>query len=135
MTGNRRVAVTSPQTRLAHSRRRPRGRWRVSTLHPAEAEHAVALYRIQRRRAAVAIGLLGTLVVGLSLTLAAFPELDQVRIADIPLSWLALGVLPFPAMVLLALWQLRRAEHPENSEHTERPGHSGSSRSGPGRRE
>ncbi|SFB60815.1 hypothetical protein SAMN05216266_12647 [Amycolatopsis marina] len=116
MTGNRRVAVTSPQTRLAHSRRRHRGRWRVSTLDPAEAEHAVVLYRIQRRRAAIAVGLLALLVFGLSLALTAFPGLADVRLADIPVSWLALGVLPFPAMVLLAVWQLRRAEAPEHSD-------------------
>jgi hypothetical protein len=116
MTGNRRVAVTSPQTRLAHARRRHRGRWRASTLDPVEAEHAIVLYRIQRRRAALAVGLLFTLVFGLSLTLAAFPGLDNVRALGIPLSWLALGVVPFPAMVLLAFWQLRRAESAEDKQ-------------------
>lgn len=116
MTGNRRVAVTSPQTRLAHARRRHRGRWRASTLDPVEAEHAVALYRIQRRRSTLAVGLLFTLVFGLSLALAAFPALENVRLAGIPLTWLALGVLPFPAMALLAYWQLRRAESVEDEE-------------------
>ena len=38
------------------------------------------------------------------------------RLAGIPLSWLAVAVLPYPVLVLLAGWQLRRAERAEQVE-------------------
>ncbi|WP_216205073.1 hypothetical protein [Amycolatopsis aidingensis] len=116
MTTNRRVAVTSPQTRLAHARRRHRGRWRPATLDPADAERAVRLYRAQRTRSALALALLFALVFGLPVLLAAFPALDELRLLGIPVSWIAVAVLPFPAMVTLAWWQLRRAERTEDAE-------------------
>lgn len=124
MSTSRRVTVTSPQTRLAHARRRYRGRWRPATLDPADAPRAVALYRAQSRRAAVALGLLFTLVFGLPLLLAMLPWLDQVRLFDIPVSWLAPVVVPFPAMVWLGFWHLRRAERVERE-----PDHRGDPRS------
>ncbi|RCW46134.1 hypothetical protein DFQ14_102436 [Halopolyspora algeriensis] len=113
MTTSRRVAVTSPQTRLARSRRRTRGHIHLSRWDLAETERATALYRAQRRRALPALLLLFTLLFGLPVVFAALPQLDTLRLLDFPLSWLALGVLPYPAMVLLSWWQLRRAERIE----------------------
>jgi hypothetical protein len=116
----RRVVVTSPQTRIAHAHRRHRGgRRQASTLDPAEVERAVGLYRAQRTRALSAIVLLFALVLGLPLLLAALPELSRVRVLDVPVSWLAVVVIPFPAMALLALWQLRRAERVERAAQNE----------------
>ncbi|MBK1786393.1 hypothetical protein [Prauserella cavernicola] len=112
MTG-RRVAVTSPQTRLAHARRRYRGRWRPTTLDPAEAPRAVALYRVQLRRAIGALALLFTLIFGLPLLLAVWPSLGGLRVFGIPASWLIPVAVPFPAMVALGFWHLRRAERAE----------------------
>ncbi|PRX48752.1 hypothetical protein B0I33_104572 [Prauserella shujinwangii] len=121
MTGNRRVAVTSPQTRLAHARRRHRGRWRPATLDPVEAPVAIALYHRQRAQALAALGALVALVAGLPLLLAAVPGLGDVRLLGVPVSWLAL-VAPFPAMVLLGFWHLRRAERIEEDPDTPAPG-------------
>jgi hypothetical protein len=115
MTVQRRVAVTSPQTRLAHARRRYRGPWRPTTLDPVEAPFAVALYRRQRRRAVVALTTAFVLVFGLPLLLALLPELGELRSFDVPVSWLSVMVLPFPAMALLAFWQLRGAEREERT--------------------
>ncbi|GAB3482517.1 hypothetical protein [Amycolatopsis cihanbeyliensis] len=114
MSTNRRVAVTSPQTRLAHARRRHRARWRPATLDPAEAQRAVRLYRAQRRRSTLAVALLFALIFGLPVLLAAFPALDGLRLLGVPASWIAVAVVPFPAMVSLAWWQLRRAERAED---------------------
>ncbi|MDR7299917.1 hypothetical protein JOF55_000098 [Haloactinomyces albus] len=105
--------MTSPQTRLARSRRRARGHGELLRGDPLEAEHAAGLYRAQRRRAVLALVLLFTLLFGLTAVFAVFPALDEIRLLGIPLSWLALGVLPYPAMVLLSGWHLRRAEHVE----------------------
>ncbi|HEY0640914.1 MAG TPA: hypothetical protein VGD67_25055 [Pseudonocardiaceae bacterium] len=112
----RRVAVTSPQTRLAHSQRRHDRPWRRPQLRPGEAERAQVVYQRQRRAAATALVPLGALILGLPMLLGAFPWLDDVRPAGIPLSWLLLAVLPYPALLALAAWQLRRAERVERDE-------------------
>jgi hypothetical protein len=111
---SRRVAVMSPQTRHAHARRRLRGRWRVPNLDAADAERAAALFAAQRRRAVAPLVLLFAGMLGLPLVFAAFPGLDDARLYGIPVSWLALIVLPYPALVILARWHLRRAESVED---------------------
>ncbi len=114
MPGHKRVAVMSPQTRLAHSRRRLHGRWRVPKLDAAGEERGEALYRRQRRLAVAPLAVLFAGILGLPLVFAVFPWLDTVRLLGIPVSWLALAVLPYPALTLLAGWQLRRAEKAED---------------------
>ncbi|MGH3449694.1 MAG: hypothetical protein ACRDQW_03010 [Haloechinothrix sp.] len=114
MPGSRRVAVMSPQTRLAHARRRQRGRWRMPRLDAGDAERALRNYRLQRKRGVPALALLFGLLLGLPLVFTAAPSLDDLRLLGIPVSWLALVALPYPAMVLLARWQLRRAERIED---------------------
>ncbi|HEV2781490.1 MAG TPA: hypothetical protein VGX25_19075 [Actinophytocola sp.] len=104
----------SPQTRHAHTRRRLRGRWRVPKLDAADAERALALYRAQRRRAIAPLVLLFAGMLGLPVLFAALPALDDARLLGIPASWLALAVLPYPGLVLLARWHLRRAERIED---------------------
>lgn len=113
VTRQRRVAVTSPQTRLALARHRTGVRMQLPHLAPADLERARRIHRAQLRAALAAVGLLAVLIIGLPVLLAAFPGLDGVRIGGLPVSWLALGVLPYPALVLLARWQLRRAERLE----------------------
>jgi hypothetical protein len=112
----RRVAVTSPQTRVARAGRRGGTAAAHPHLAPADAERARHIHRRQLRQAVTAVVLLGALLFGLPLAIAMVPELDQVRLAGVPVSWIAVAVLPYPVLVLLAGWQLRRAEH------TERPG-------------
>jgi FtsH-binding integral membrane protein len=86
----------------------------VPALDPADVERAQRLFRVQRRRAMVAVAWLFALVLLLPLVFAVWPELDSLRLWGIPVSWLAVVVIPFPAMVFLAVWQLRRAEKPED---------------------
>jgi hypothetical protein len=116
MPGHKRVAVMSPQTRLAHSRRRARGQWRVPKLEADDAVRAASLHRRQLRLAVAPLVLLFAGILGLPLLFAAFPALDDIRLLDIPVSWLALAVLPYPALALLAGWQLRRAERIEDTQ-------------------
>jgi hypothetical protein len=111
----RRVAVTSPQTRVALAGRRSGAPAAHPHLAPADAERARRIHDRQLRYALTALGLLGALLLGLPLVLAGLPALDTVRLAGIPVSWLAVAVLPFPLMALLAGWQLRKAERVERS--------------------
>ncbi len=62
----------------------------------------------------VAVAWLFALVLLLPLVFSLWPQLDTMRLLGIPVSWLAVVLIPFPAMVFLAIWQLRRAEKPED---------------------
>ena len=83
-------------------------------LDPADADRAATLYRDQRRLAVAPLVLLFVGIFGLPLVFALFPALDDLRVGGIPVSWLALAVLPYPALTVLAGWQLRRAERAED---------------------
>jgi hypothetical protein len=112
----RRVAVTSPQTRRALAGRRTAHPGALPPLSAAAVERARRVHRRQLRLALVVLAALAGLLIGLPVLLAVAPGLDQVRLAGIPLSWLAVAVLPYPVLALLAHGQLRRAER------VERPG-------------
>ena len=112
---HRRVAVTSPQTRLALAGRRTGAPAAPPHLAPADAERARRIHHRQLRYALTVLGLLGLLLLGVPLVLAGVPLLDTVRVAGVPVSWLAVAVLPYPLLALLAGWQLRRAERAERS--------------------
>lgn len=116
MTRQRRVAVASPQTRLALARRRSGVRAEPPHLAPAELERARRIHRAQLSRALAALALLGALILGLPGLLELFPGLDDLRVAGVPVSWLAVAVFPYAVLVLLARWQLRGAEAVERTE-------------------
>ncbi|MDN5861108.1 MAG: hypothetical protein L0H84_21090 [Pseudonocardia sp.] len=113
MTRQRRVAVSSPQTRVALARRHTEYVGQPPHLAPGDLERARRAHREQLRWALVAVMLLGGLIVGIPVLLAAIPAWDDVRVGGIPVSWLAVGVLPYPLLIALTQWQLRRAERIE----------------------
>jgi hypothetical protein len=103
------VAVTSPQTRVALvGRRGPPAR--APRLALPELERAEEIRRRQLRRAVTALLAGAAFLVGLPLVLDLLPGLDDVRLLGVPVSWLAVAVLPWPVLAGLAWWQLRRAE-------------------------
>ncbi|WP_308208975.1 hypothetical protein [Actinokineospora globicatena] len=81
-----------------------------------EARQAQRVYRAQRAPALMALGALGVLLFGLPVLLDLLPAWDNVRLLGIPLSWIAIVAVPFPAMVAISHWQLRRAERAEEPE-------------------
>jgi len=107
----RRVAVTSPQTRVALARRGATGA--IRSLTPEELLTAARLRRRQLRIAGWTLAGAAALLVGLPVLLHLVTGLVQVRLADVPLAWIAVAVLPYPALAVLAWAQLRRAESAE----------------------
>src|SRR5690348_18408767 len=99
--GPKRVAVASPQTRLAMARRSA-VRTEPPHLGRADLERARRTRRVQLQAAFTALALLTVVVVGLPLLLVALPELDDVRAGGIPVSWLAVAVLTCGPLVAIA---------------------------------
>lgn len=112
--GPRRTVVTSPQTRIALTRPRSGPVRRQPRLPAAQAERARRVRRRQLRWALLGLAAGSVLVIGLPLVLALTPGLGQVRWAGVPLTWLAVALLPYPVLVGIAFWQLRGAERIED---------------------
>ncbi|WP_017603323.1 hypothetical protein [Nocardiopsis alkaliphila] len=109
----RREKLTSPQTRIALAR----GNRPVQHLQPVpgpvDTEAARALFRAQRRTAVRTVVVLSVLLFGLSGSFALFPELGEIRLAQVPVSWLLLTVAVYPLLFGLALWHVRSTERLE----------------------
>ena len=73
-----------------------------------------SLLRAQLRLALQILALFASLLGGLPLVFVAFGSLDNLRLAGVPLPWLALGVLVYPILYLLARLYVRLAEQTEN---------------------
>ncbi|MFF3566784.1 hypothetical protein ACFYXQ_03270 [Nocardia jiangxiensis] len=93
----------SPQTRRAHARPRRHSRRQVRFPEDIDTSKALRNYRSQRRRAIVTVLVLTAILVGLPVVLDLWPRLDRLRLVDIPLSWLALAVLPYPLLVVVGV--------------------------------
>lgn len=119
MTAPRRVRVTSPQTRIALARRHRGGQHLLRLPAPADTARARSVFFAQRRLAIRTMVLLGALLAGLSALIAFVPGLDELRVADFPVSWLLVGVLVYPVLLVLALRHVRGAEQIETSETSE----------------
>ncbi|MCW0213896.1 MAG: hypothetical protein OJJ54_11085 [Pseudonocardia sp.] len=113
MTRQRRVTVTSPQTAVVLTARRGGVSVPPRRLSAAERERAERIRRRQLRLAACTLAGGAALLVGLPALLHVAPVLLALRIADVPVAWLAVAVLPYPLLATLAWWQLGRAERTE----------------------
>jgi putative solute:sodium symporter small subunit len=120
VTAPRRVRVTSPQTRIALSRRhRPAHHLRPQPLpgtgeaDERETARARELFARQRRQTARTLGLLALLLFGLSGLLAALPVLGRVTVAGFPASWLLLMTGSYPVLLVIGVVHVRAAERIE----------------------
>ena len=108
----RRVRVTSP--RSGASRRRP-----VAVAREIDAQTGVgevfvrSLVATQRRLALLVLGVVAVLIGGLPAMFALFPALGSTQVLGIPLPWLLLGGLVYPALVALGWFYVRQAERVE----------------------
>lgn len=113
MNRPRRIAVSAPpepgaRARPVGARASPDG-----TLDPARTATARATRRVQLRRAAVTLACGAVLLFGLPALLSLVPDPGAWRLFGLPLSWIAVAVLPYPLLAGLAWWHLRGAERAE----------------------
>jgi len=109
----RRVTVTSPRTSAV---RRPPGRSALRALDEQDLVGELlvrSLVRAQLTLALRMLGVLGVLLGGLPLLFALAPVTRDVQLLGLPLPWLALGVLVYPALLLGGGVYLRLAERHE----------------------
>ena len=109
----RRVAVTSPRTSAV---RRPPGRSALRALDEQDLVGELLVRSLVRAQLLLALRLLSVLVVllgGLPLLFALVPWTRDVLVLGLPLPWLVLGVLVYPALVVGGFVHLRLAERHE----------------------
>ena len=108
----RRERITSPRTAAG----RPR---RVVVTEEIDAQTAlgeVYLRSLMRSQLRLAVGVLGLLAVtlgGLPLLFATAPETRRWELLGVPMPWLALGLLAYPALIGAGWWYVRQAERTE----------------------
>ena len=110
---SRRVVVTSPRTAAV---RRPPGRAALRALDEQDRVGELLVRSLVRAQLLLALRLLtvlGVLLGGLPLLFAVVPATRDVEVLGLPLPWLALGVLVYPALVLGGAVHLRLAERHE----------------------
>ena len=113
--------MTEPPPRPARVRVTGPPRRRVNAVRPAgareiDAETALgevfmrSLLREQLRLAFVVLTALALTLGLLPLVFWLWPGLGEVHLGPVPLSWVLLGALSYPWLVLLGWWHIRRAE-------------------------
>lgn len=117
MNRPRRVAVTAPDGATSLASRNPAAPGQdTAPLDPAARHTARGIRRTQLRRATVTLALGALLLLGAPALLRLYPDLGGARLFGVPAGWLALAVLPYPLLGLLAWWQLAAAEHAERQD-------------------
>ena len=74
-----------------------------------------SLIRSQRRLAVVVCATITVLLVGTALVGAFAPRFAQLHLLGVPLPWVVLGVLVYPALIGLAAYTVRQAERNERA--------------------
>jgi hypothetical protein len=109
----RRVAVTSPRTSAV---RRPPGRAALRALDEQDRVGEILVRSLVRAQLLLALRVLAVLVLllgSLPLLFALVPRTRDAVVLGLPLPWLALGVLVYPALVVGGAAYLRLAERNE----------------------
>jgi hypothetical protein len=109
----RRVVVTSPRTAAV---RRPPGRAALRALDEQDLVGELLVRSLVRAQLLLALRMLTVLAVllgGLPLLFAVVPTTRDLVVLGLPLPWLVLGVLVYPALVVGGAVHLRLAERHE----------------------
>lgn len=103
VTRTRRVSVTG----------RPTLREEVDAQSTLGTTYVASLVRAQRRLALLLVLPLGLTLLALPLLVRLVPALGRVQVLGVPLPWLVLGLLVYPAVVAAAAWFTRASERLE----------------------
>lgn len=103
-----RVRVTSSRRGAAAARRRSSARDLAEQTGVGEL-YLQGLLRAQLRLALTVLGIAASVLLGLPLLFALVPESRSWQVAGLPVPWVVLGVLLYPAMIGLAAWFDRHA--------------------------
>ncbi|MGQ2913003.1 hypothetical protein [Aeromicrobium sp.] len=107
-----RVRITSPlSTAPAHVRRSAREEIDEET--GVGEVYIRSLVRTQLRSALAVVTLLAVGVGSLPLAFTLLPSLARTQVGPVPLPWIVLGVLVYPALLLVGWVYVRRAERAE----------------------
>ncbi|GAA1799117.1 hypothetical protein GCM10009795_050730 [Nocardioides hankookensis] len=104
-----RVRVTGPPSRRQAAAR-------TSDIDAGTRLGGVYMRSLLREQLRLALGVLTVMALTIGLLPLAFylaPELSDVRLLGVPLGWLLLGVVVYPALVALGWGYVRRAERNE----------------------
>jgi hypothetical protein len=107
-----RIRITSPRTVAARSRTRRSNASEIDALTRLGEVYVKSLMRAQLRLAAYVVVALTVTLGGLPLLFRLVPVGD-VHLLGIPLTWLLLGFVVYPWLLVLAWWYVRRAERNE----------------------
>jgi hypothetical protein len=108
----KRVRITSPRTTTG----RPRRVVVTEEINAQTALGEVYLRSLMRSQLRLAVGVLSLLTVtlgGLPLLFATAPETREWELLGVPMPWLALGLLAYPALIGAGWWYVRQAERTE----------------------
>ncbi|PUA82844.1 hypothetical protein [Nocardioides currus] len=106
---NERVRVTGPARRRATTGDRSGTR----EIDAGTELGRVYMQSLLREQLRLALGILGLLVVTVGMLPLVFhllPGLAEVRVGPLPLSWLLLGVVVYPWLIVLGWFYIRRSE-------------------------
>lgn len=104
VTRTRRLAAATPRRSL---------REEVDAQSALGTTYVGSLVRAQRRLAARLVGGLVLVLLSLPALVLLVPSLGRAELLGLPLPWLALGVLVYPAIVAAAAWFTRASERLE----------------------
>jgi hypothetical protein len=74
-----------------------------------------SLIRSQRRLALIVCATIALLLVGTALLGALAPRFGELRALGVPLPWIVLGLLVYPAMIMIGWYTVRSAERNERA--------------------
>jgi hypothetical protein len=111
----RRVRVTHPRT--AAVRRKPArpASHEIDEQTQVGAVYMNSLIRSQRRLAIIVCFMIAVLLFGTALLGAFAPRFARLSLLGVPLPWVVLGVLVYPALIALAAYTVRHAERNERA--------------------
>lgn len=107
-----RVRVTATRRGASTARRLPVASALAEQTSVGEL-YLQGLLRAQLRLTAAVTGAVGAMLLGIPLVFALVPATRQLHVGPLPLPWLVLGVLIYPAIVGMAAFYTRRTEQTE----------------------